>query len=437
MAAKQHSIVRQFILMTASTIVALLIVVKADILGRIAYSVERGRLQAMRESLPSTEELEDSFTPERAVVATVVPGVVSISTERMLTQADFDGMPPELHRRFFSDVPQPDARTDGVVPTEGSTNGAEADTNGAEADTNGATPAGEGLLFSIPTGQGSGFIIDADHGYVITNHHVVAQGTAIHVRLADGRRLDAELLGADAKSDIAVLRIDAQRLHELPWGDSQSTRVGDPVFAVGNPFGLDGTVSRGIVSAMNRSEIVLHDIEYQGFLQTDAVINPGNSGGPLVNMRGEVVGINTAIATRSGNYDGIGFAIPAHRAAKLVPMLIRGEQVVRGYLGVQMAAAGRADGIRQELGWDHPGGVAVTAIVEDSPASRSDLRIDDVIVEYAGRPIASNADVIHAVGDTPPGTKVDLKVWREGGFVVVTVEIGAQPEGFTTRVRRR
>ncbi len=424
---RQSSIVRQFLLLTTSSLVLVLVLIKADIVGRLAYSVEKGRLKALRESLPSAGEIATRFEPDRLVAAAVLPGVVSISTERVLTRADFEGLDPRLHRFLF-----PKGEKDPPVEPEAEPESEPSDEAGV--DTNGLPPAeSDQPLFRLPRGEGSGFIVDAAHGYVITNNHVVAQSTSISVRLVDGRRLEARVLGSDSKSDLAVLKIDADRLQALTWGDSLAMEVGDAVFAVGNPFGLEGTVSRGIVSAKNRSNILLHDIEYEGFLQTDAVINPGNSGGPLVNMRGEVVGINTAIATRSGNYDGIGFAIPAHRVVKLLPPLIRGEEITRGYLGVVMTGGPRSEELTRQLGWKEPGGVLISEVVPDSPASRSDLRVNDLIVECDGRPVRSNADIINQVGDTSPGTKLAFKVWRERAFQTIEVEVGAQPEGFSTR----
>ena len=411
--------------MTVSSLIVVVVLIKADIVGRLAYSVEKGRIQALRESLPSAEELDARFESDRAVVAAVLPAVVTVSTEREYTRSDIETLDPRFHRFLFPDAGDEDKE-------EGE---AADDADDSPSGTNGTTaPADEETSIILPSGQGSGFIINAARGHIVTNSHVVAQSTSITVYLADGRRFEARLLGADPKSDLAVLRIDAARLHEITLGDSLAMAVGDEVFAVGNPFGLEGTVSRGIVSATNRSNVNLPDIEYEGFLQTDAVINPGNSGGPLVNMRGEVVGVNTAIATRSGNYDGIGFAIPAHQAAKLIPILARGEKIARGYLGVEMGGP-RVEERKRQLGWTEPGGVLVNRIVEDSPASRTDLRKNDIIVEYTGRPVRSNADVIQAIGDTPPGTEVEFKVWRDGGFETARVKLGAQPEGFSTRVR--
>ena len=410
--------------MTVSSLIVVVVLIKANIVGWLAYSVEKGRIQALRESLPSAEELDARFEPDRAVVAAVLPAVVSISTERQYTRADFEGLDPRFHRFLFPDDEDEDKPED---KPDNHANDSPAGTNGTEP------PADEETSIILPSGQGSGFIINAARGHIATNSHVVAQSTSITVYLADGRRFEARLLGADPKSDLAVLQIDAARLHEITLGDSLAMAVGDEVFAVGNPFGLEGTVSRGIISATNRSNVNLPDIEYQGFLQTDAVINPGNSGGPLVNMRGEVVGVNTAIATRSGNYDGIGFAIPAHRAAKLIPQLVRGERITRGYLGVEMPAGPRAEERKSQLGWTKPGGVMIDTIVEDSPASRSDLRENDIIVEYNGQPVASTAGITQAVGDALPGTVAKLTVWRAGALLTVEVEVGAQPEGFSTR----
>ena len=448
---RQPSLVRQFVLLMTSSLVAVLILIKADIVGRMAYAIEKGRLRAMREALPTAQQLDARFDADRVVARTVLPAVVSISTERVLTRADFDNLDPRLHRFLFprDRTRRPNATSNGAGATEDSAASQpdssdqprepsptrEGDTDGdGGAGTNGLAPGTtEEPLFRIPRGEGSGFIIDAANGTVVTNTHVVAQATSIKVHLADGRQFEARVLGIDPKSDVAVLKIDAERLHEVAWGDSRAMEVGDAVYAVGNPFGLEGTVSRGIVSAKNRSNIALPDVEYEGFLQTDAVINPGNSGGPLVNMRGEVVGINTAIATRSDNYDGIGFAIPAHRAARVVPYLTRGEKIARGYLGVVMTTGPRAETVKTQTGWQGPGGVVVTEIAEGSPASRSELRVNDIIAECEGRTVRSNADIIDTVGDTAPGTKLALKIWRDGAFTTVRVEVGTQPEGFSTR----
>jgi serine protease Do len=209
----------------------------------------------------------------------------------------------------------------------------------------------------------------------------------------------------DEKTDLAVIRIEAERLHQISLGDSAAGEVGDEVFAVGNPFGLDGSISRGIISAKNRSNVLLRDVEYQGFLQTDAVINPGNSGGPLVNSRGEVIGINTAIATTTGFYDGIGFAIPSNRAAKIIPHLVRGEAVTRGYLGVSMRPiAGVEEQELARLGWSQPHGVIVLGVLADSPACRAGLRREDIMISYNGQLLTSSADLTQVIADTPPGS---------------------------------
>jgi serine protease Do len=266
-------------------------------------------------------------------------------------------------------------------------------------------------------GLGSGFVINPD-GYLITNNHVVDGAADVRVKLSDGRQLPARVFGHDARTDLALLKIDAAGLTAIPLGDSAALQVGEPVMAIGNPFGLEQTVTTGIVSATGR---VIGEGPYDDFVQTDASINPGNSGGPLINARGQVIGINTAIFSQTGGSVGIGFAIPVNLAKSVVAQLANGGQVVRGWLGVgiQPVTADLAKGFKL------PGaeGALVTSVSDGSPAARAGLKAGDVIVEYDGRKVARASELPRAVAETPVGRNVSLKVMRDGQPLTLTATV--------------
>jgi serine protease Do len=268
-------------------------------------------------------------------------------------------------------------------------------------------------------GLGSGFIIDSD-GTIITNHHVIDGAEKIVVTLADGKSFDARVLGADQKSDIAIVKIDAkQSLTAATLGDSDQLDVGEWVMAIGNSFGLDHTVTTGIVSAKGRH---IGAGPYDSFIQTDASINPGNSGGPLVNLRGEVVGINTAIFSQSGGNIGIGFAIPVNLARELVPQLKDKGKVVRGYLGVTIQKV-TAD-IATTMGLKSEGGALVADVAEGGPAERSGIKAGDVIVEFNGKAIKDSTDLPLEVARVAPGKTVQVKFLRDSKQSSIAIQIG-------------
>ncbi len=274
-------------------------------------------------------------------------------------------------------------------------------------------------------GAGSGFIVSPD-GYILTNNHVVGKADKIIVKLADGRQFRAKVVGTDPQSDIAVIKIDAKDLPVLPLGDSDKIEVGEWVLAIGNPFGLTQTVTVGIVSAKGRSGIGITD--YEDFIQTDAAINPGNSGGPLVNLRGEAIGINTAIFSRSGGYMGIGFAIPANMAKVIMNQLIKTGKVTRGWLGVVIQDL--TEDLARSFGLKEPEGALVTEVARNSPAAKAGLRQGDVIIAYNGRTVKNVADLRNQVALTAPGTKVKLTIIRDGRRRTLMVTIGEQPKTF-------
>jgi serine protease Do len=265
---------------------------------------------------------------------------------------------------------------------------------------------------------GSGFIVSPD-GYVVTNVHVVGGASEIVVRLADHSEHQARLVGSDPRTDIALLKIDAAGLPTLAFGDSDAAQVGEPVMAIGNPFGLEQTVTTGIVSAKER---FIGAGPYDDFIQTDAAINPGNSGGPLVDARGALIGINTAIFSQSGGSVGIGFAIPVNLAKQVLPQLRAGGKVIRGYLGVAVAPV--TPEARRGAGRPVPRGALVVQVVPRSPAAAA-LAEGDVITEFQSVAIQSPTDLTRRASGTPPGTSVTLKVVRPGrGERTVTVTLG-------------
>lgn len=272
-------------------------------------------------------------------------------------------------------------------------------------------------------GQGSGFIISPD-GYLLTNNHVVEGADTIKVKLADGREFTAVVVGTDPQSDVAVIKVEGKNLPYLRFGDSDKLDIGEWVIAIGNPFGLQQTVTVGVVSAKGRSRIGIND--YEDFIQTDAAINPGNSGGPLINIHGEVIGMNTAIVSRSGGYMGIGFAIPINMANAIKEQLIATGKVTRGWLGVVIQQMD--EDLAKSFGLtSNKEGVLVAEVTPDSPADKAGLKDGDVIIRMNGQKITDVAELRNKIALTPPGTALVLEIIRDGKPASVTVTIGEQP----------
>src|SRR5215467_7329735 len=266
---------------------------------------------------------------------------------------------------------------------------------------------------------GSGVIVDAKSGYIITNAHVVENANEITVTLQDGRDVKADVVGSDSPSDVAIIKVKPDGLSQIPLGDSAKAEVGDFVVAIGNPFGLQHTVTSGIISGLSRSGI--NPDGYEDFIQTDASINPGNSGGALVNLRGELIGINTAILSRSGGNIGIGFAIPVNMARSVMDQLIRYGSVKRGQLGVSMYTV--TPDIAQSLGLANAQGALVSQVVDGSPAEKAGIRTGDVITSVNGQPVKSNGELRNAIGLLRVGDKVEVGLLREGKALRVTAVI--------------
>ncbi len=356
-------------------------------------------------SVPSPAKIENEFAK---LAKRVEPSVVNISTDyQPKTQSTRRGRPSpqegemdeeqmELFRRFF-----------GGLPGGGGPN----------------TPAPRRY------GNGTGFIVDAN-GYIMTNHHVIEKADHIKVRLAnDKTEYKAKLIGFDVETDLAVIKIDAGRkLTPLKVGNADSVEVGDWAIAVGSPFGLEATVTAGIVSAKGRDRSkVAGAQQFQSFIQTDAAINPGNSGGPLLNARGEVIGINTAIATATGGYQGIGFALPINTAVKSYNQIIKTGRVSRGSIGIRFGQGDRPE-LLQALGVE--GGVVVESVAPSGPSAKAGLKEEDIIIGINGKPVKDGSDLISQVADTPVGETLKLTVDRAGKKMDLSVVVGDREKVF-------
>ncbi len=273
-------------------------------------------------------------------------------------------------------------------------------------------------------GLGTGVIVRED-GYILTNNHVVAGADEVKVVLTDDRSFMAKVIGTDENTDIAVIRVDAKGLSPASLGSSEAAQVGDWVLAIGNPFGLDQTVTAGIVSAKGRTGIGILDPQkgYEDFIQTDAAINPGNSGGPLVNIEGKVIGINTAIASQSGGYMGIGFAVPIDMAHRVMDSIIKEGRVVRGTLGIYIQNLD--EDMARGFNYGKNEGVVVGDFSRaDSPAERAGIKIGDIITRFDGREVSNSSQLRNTVAATAPGSKVDVEVFREGKTKTLNVTVG-------------
>jgi len=328
------------------------------------------------------ETIEDEPFPSLApLVERVTPAVVNIRVSQTITRRSPYG--DDAFRRFFG---LPDG------------------------------PSGSREVASA----GSGVIVDAARGYILTNHHVVADADKIQVSLIDGEILDAVVIGSDAATDIALLKVESDGLVEMPIGDSELMRVGDFVLAIGNPFGLGHTVTSGIISALGRTGI--NRSGYEDFIQTDASINPGNSGGALVNMRGELVGINSAIISRSGGNVGIGFAVPTEIASSIMNQILAFGEVRRGLLGVSIQTIDREAARALETSVDS--GALISLIVAGSAAEEAGLRVDDIIVEVNNEKISGASELRNTIGLMGSGEQVDIRYIRGGKSLSTTATLG-------------
>lgn len=272
---------------------------------------------------------------------------------------------------------------------------------------------------TVPRGVGSGFFISAD-GYILTNNHVVVDATDIYVTLTDGREFKAKVIGTDERTDVALIKIEAKDMTPLVIGNPKTLKKGQWVLAIGSPFGLDSTVTSGIVSAIGRDTG-----EYLPFIQTDVAVNPGNSGGPLINLDGEVVGINSQIISRSGGFMGISLAIPIDEAMRVVEQLRTTGKVTRGRVGVQIGEVGKD--VAEAIGLPKAEGALVSSVEAEGPAEQAGVQPGDVILKFNKEPIKRWSDLPRIVGETKPGTRADMEIWRKGKSMTLSVKVGEIP----------
>lgn len=345
-------------------------------------------------SAQADEALPDFTT----LVEQASPAVVNISTKQKLPDRvasgqmpDLEGLPPMFREFFERNMPQQPR-----------------------------SPRGDRQREAMSLG--SGFIISSD-GYVLTNNHVVADADEIIVRLSDRSELQAKLIGTDPRTDVALLKVEGKNLPTVKLGDSEKLKVGEWVLAIGSPFGFDHSVTKGIVSAKGRT---LPNDTYVPFIQTDVAINPGNSGGPLFNMKGEVVGINSQIFTRSGGFMGLSFAIPIDVALDVSNQLKKDGKVSRGWLGVVIQEVNKD--LAESFGLDKPAGALVAQVLENGPAAKGGLQVGDVILSMNGQPIVMSADLPHLVGSLKDGEKAKLEIIRNGKRQTLDVAVGPMPD---------
>ena len=269
---------------------------------------------------------------------------------------------------------------------------------------------------------GSGVIVSSD-GYIITNNHVVEKSDEIKVTLLDKRMFKGRIVGADPKTDIAIVKIDAANLPTIPWGDSEKLQVGEFVLAIGNPYGLSHTVTMGIISAVGRANVGIAD--YEDFIQTDAAINPGNSGGPLVNIKGELIGINTAIFSKTGGYQGIGFAVPTNMVRPLMSQLIQKGKIIRGWLGVTIQEM--TPEIAQKFGLEKSRGALVSDVTKGSPAEKAGILRGDIVIEFNRKEVKDVASLRNMVSQSKVGSDVLIKILRSGKEYTVRLVVAELP----------
>lgn len=368
--------------------------VSAGAAGALTFSPVPAHAQAPHLTPSLTMDARLSFAD---LVEQVSPAVVSIHTEQTVTRSAAPNIPPEMER-FFSDRFGEDFFERRFGPRQ-------------DDD-------------SVAMAQGSGFFVDGD-GHIVTNNHVISGAEKIMVRLDDGRELDATLVGVDPGTDLAVLKVDAPKGQTyVRFAENVALRRGDWVLAVGNPFGLGGTVTSGIVSATGRENGFSN---YSDFIQIDAPINRGNSGGPTFDLKGRVVGVNTAIYSPSGGSVGIGFAIPADTASNIVRQLIDKGAVSRGWLGVQIR--GLSANEAAAFGLESTDGALVVDVQDDTPAKQGGLENGDIVLKFNDEPVADSRDLTRSVGEVEPGKTVRLTVFREGKEKNLRVKLGDREKG--------
>lgn len=343
----------------------------------------RGELVSIREAAPEVNtERPDSFYK---AARQAMPSVVNIFTSKETKELSHPFMDDPVFRKFFGERFEPKARK--------------------------ASSLGSGVIVS-------------ENGYILTNHHVVEAADEVEVALVDGRKAKAKIIGSDPETDLAVLKVELENLPAITFGQSEQVRIGDIVLAVGNPFGVGQSVTMGIVGALSRSQVGINTFE--DFIQTDAAINPGNSGGALTDTSGNLIGINTAIYSRTGGSLGIGFAIPTHVARQIMEQIIQSGEVIRGWLGVSMQDMTQE--LAESFNLDDSKGALIASVLKEGPADKAGIRPGDILVAVEGKPVKNSADMLNLVAALPPGKPVTVTIIRSKQEKSIQVVVGTRPK---------
>lgn len=343
----------------------------------------RGEIVTIREAAPAVEaDRPDSYS--RAAEA-AMPSVVNIFTSKETKEPSHPLLDDPAFRRFFGE--QFESRP------------------------------------KRTSSLGSGVIVSAN-GYILTNHHVVEAADGVEIALLDGRKAKAKLIGSDPETDLAVLKTDLKDLPVITFGQSQQVKIGDVVLAVGNPFGVGQSVTMGIVSALSRSRVGINTFE--DFIQTDAAINPGNSGGALTDTSGNLIGINTAIYSRSGGSLGIGFAIPVHIAKQIMEQIVQTGGVTRGWLGVSMQDMTQE--LAESFGLEQPNGALIASVLKDGPADKAGIKAGDIMIAISGKPLKNSSEMLNVVAALAPGETATVTVIRNKQEKSIPIKVGVRPK---------
>lgn len=343
----------------------------------------RGEIVTIREAAPAVEaDRPDSYSRAAEVA---MPSVVNIFTSKETKEPSHPLLDDPAFRRFFGE--QFESRP------------------------------------KRTSSLGSGVIVSAN-GYILTNHHVVEAADEVEIALLDGRKAKAKLIGSDPETDLAVLKTDLQDLPVITFGQSQQVKIGDVVLAVGNPFGVGQSVTMGIVSALSRSRVGINTFE--DFIQTDAAINPGNSGGALTDTSGNLIGINTAIYSRSGGSLGIGFAIPVHIAKQIMEQIVQTGGVIRGWLGVSMQDMTQE--LAESFGLEEPNGALIASVLKDGPADKAGIKAGDILVAISGKPLKNSSEMLNVVAALAPGETATVTVIRNKQEKSIPIKVGVRPK---------
>jgi len=390
------------------------------LVANVRFARAEQEVQASREQLSKVEDFANVY---RTVGKAVEPSVVSIEVHKQVKSPLARGMRPEDLLRRFRNFGGDD---DNAIPDLPKGRDDDQQSDGENAPTMEQVATGSGVIMEAADGT----------GYILTNNHVAGGAEKMTITLSDGRRITkARTLGADPKSDLAVVKIEADRLIAAKWGDSESLQKGDIIMAFGSPFGFVGSMTHGIVSALNRqARIIKGDFAYENFIQVDAPINPGNSGGPLVDIHGNVVGINTAIATENGGFMGVGFAIPANQAKLVYQQIKETGKVVRGYIGVKILDVQADPDLVKSFGYNGDNGALVEETYSDTPATGK-LHKGDIVSAINGKSVRDGTELRNMVASIKPGTEASFNVFRNGKQQEIKIKIGEQPEDLATIAR--